>query len=266
MSQIYKVILLGFSALAALACAGVANASSLPKFSPPGVPEPGYPDFAALNFAASLQGSSQSGYILTIAGGDPNFGMFNFPKGSYGVGGEEIELTAHFSATGQLLKNQPNTIEIFGSLPGSNSPSAGSAPKGYSWSKQPFELLFEAVLTGFAVDSKHEALGFSTKDFSGWADQLQFTGNKNPIESLWLYSVSTGNPFGGFGGGDWNQFLTDLKDHKSLQAAKFYGIGSIATVPLPASGLLMLGGLAGLGALMVRRRRVEAGPPASTAG
>jgi hypothetical protein len=258
MMRIYKAVLLGFSALAALVALSVANASSLPKFSAPGIAEPGFPDFAALSFSASLQGSSQSGYILTIAGGDPNFGVFNVPKGSYGVGGEEIELTAHFSATGQLLKNQPNTFEVFGSLPASNSPSAGSASKGYSWSKQPFELLFEAVLTGFSVDSKHDALGFSTRDFSGWADQLQFTGTKNPIESLWLYSVSTGNPFGGFGGGDWTQFLTDLKDHNSLQEAKFHGIGSIATVPLPASGLLMFGGLAGLGTMMVRRRRVEA--------
>jgi hypothetical protein len=250
----YKVVLLGFSALAVSAGAGVANASSLPNFSAPGIGQPGFPDFAALNFSASLQGSSQSGYVLTITGRDPNFGAFNFKGGSYDVGNEEIELTAHFTSTGQLIKSQPNTIEIFGSLPASNRPSSGKAPKGESWSKQPFELLFEAVLTGVGADLKKDALGFSTKDFSGWADQRRFTGSANPTESLWLYSICSGL----FGGGNsWDRFVADIADHKSLHDATFTGISSIATVPLPASGLLMLGGLAGLGA-MVRRRRVGA--------
>lgn len=254
MSRKYRVVPLVLSVFAASAGAGVAQAS---------IPPQGFPDFGTLSYNAAVLGSASSGYTLTITGRDPSYGAFNFPGTAYRITGEVVELTAHFDSSGHLLKNEPNTIEIFGSLAGSANPTRGTAPTNASWSKQPFELLFEAVLTSVTVNSKHQELGFSTHDFSGWADQLQFTNSTNPSESLWLYSlpiqhsIASSNLLSGQSGNSWDQFLWEVQNHRSLHDAYFHELGSVATVPLPGTGLLMLGGLAGLGA-MVRRRRADA--------
>jgi len=52
---------------------------------------------------------------------------------------------------------------------------------------------------------------------------------------------------------DWNSFLAEIKDHTALKGKTFYGIASIATVPLPAGILLLGSGLLGLGGLFRRR-------------
>lgn len=271
MLRITRVVLTGLWVSAAWSVAGVAGALTVPGFSAPGIGSPGYPDFAAASFDVSLKKSGQSGgsgFTLTITGDDPNGGIFNFKNAYYKVGDEEIELTAHFDSTGHLLTSQPNTIEIFGKLPASKKPTEGKAPTGYSWSKQHDELLFEAVLTGVAVDSKHEALGFSTGTFSGWADQPQFVGTgANPTGSLWLYSIfmdygdNSGGVYSSFTHNKtWDKFLSEIANDTSLHNAKFQDVGSIvsfgstATVPLPPAGLLMLGALAGLGGFARRRR------------
>jgi hypothetical protein len=256
-----KVVLLGACALTC-AMAGPVNATAVPDLSGTAISPAGTPSFDNINFDVMLRGSSKSGYTLTITGRDPNFGVFDVAGASYRVSGEEVELTAHFDSTGHLLKNQPNTIEIFGSLLGSNRPTVGIAPKQEHWSRQPWELLFEAQLTSVGVNTSHDALGFSTDDFSGWADQRQFTGSSHPSESLWLYSLTQGGS-NWDGNMSWNRLLADIVQHKHLQDANFLGIATVATVPLPASAILMLGGLAGLGAL-ARRRRAPSCAPAVT--
>jgi hypothetical protein len=247
MRKTCKNVCVGMAVIAASTFGGVANAVTVPDFSAPGIASPGYVDFAALNLSASLK-SSGSGYTLTILGTNPNAGVFNFKNASYLIGDEQVKLTVNFDATGHLVTTKANTIEIDGSLAAWNKPSIGTAPAGFSWSAQRNETLFGAVLTGVGVDSKRDALGFSTADFFGWANQPQFA-SANASESLWLFSL--------FGGSKWDSFLDQIEDHSHLNAANFFGIGSITTVPLPSTMLLLLGGLAGAGGF-VRRRRAPA--------
>jgi hypothetical protein len=50
--------------------------------------------------------------------------------------------------------------------------------------------------------------------------------------------------------------LEEIQNNDKLKARTFFGIGSIATVPLPGAIWLFAGGLTALGAF--RRRRVPA--------
>jgi hypothetical protein len=256
MNPLAKSLLLALSATAASTAFCVAQAYDVPTFSAPGIPQAGYPDFAALNFSASVSGSANSGYTLTISEDDPNIGVFNFKHGAYLVSDETVQLVAHFDATGHLLTNQNNSIEIEGSVAAWNHPSLGAAPSGYSWSGTTRDtLLFYADLTGVGVDSKHEALGFSTTDFYGWASQF---ANPNAAESLWLFSLLGSVDNGTGAGKSWDAFLTEIKNHTALTAASFSGIESVATVPLPATLLMLMSGLVGLGFASRQRTRVTA--------
>ena len=251
-----KSVLLALLATVATTPFSVAQAFQIPDFSAPGIPAPGYPDFAALNFSASLTGSGNSGYTLTISESDPNIGVLNFKSGSYLVRNETIQLVAHFDSTGHLLTNANNSIEIEGALPASKNPSLGTAPAGFSWGPTRDTLLWYADLTAVGVDSKQEALGFATTDFYGWASQF---ANPNAPESLWLFSLlgAIGSPQASGGDTSWNSFLAALKNHTSLKAETFQGIASVATVPLPSTLLLMLGGLVGLGGFARRKRGLD---------
>jgi hypothetical protein len=252
-----KTLGVGLTVIVAATAGGVANAITVPDFSAPGIPSPGYVDFAALNYSASLNPTGGGGYTLTILGTNPNVGLFNFKNAAYLIGGEEVKLTVNFDATGHLVPTTANTIEIDGSLASWNKPLIGSPPAGYSWSAQKYEKLFGAVLTGVGVDSKDEALGFATADFSGWANQPQFA-SPNASESLWLFSLLGGLDDSKRGGkNSWDKLLDEIEDHRPLKAANFHAIGSITTVPLPGTALLLLGGLAGFGGF-VRRRRAPA--------
>jgi hypothetical protein len=278
-----KSKILAAAALAGVMTTGAAWSLSVPNFKGPDptIASPGYPDFWATNLFASVQctancwNSSKAVWTLSISGTDPNIGIFNFPNGAYLVGNEQIKLTANFSSTGTLLTNLANTYEIDGSLAPSKSPSIGSKPSSVSWTSQPVEKLFSSSLTAVTVDSKDEALGFKSTNFGGWANQKQFTGGST-TESVWLYSLfapkqSAGHSLLGdidsflFGFSGWDSFLAEIKNHTQLKSQYFFGISSIATVPLPAAALLFASGLAGLGHF--RRRRTGATPadPAAAA-
>jgi hypothetical protein len=292
-------ILAGAALVAALAVGGAAEAYTVPSFSAPGINNPGYPSFvtgvlyanvqdenASLVWNSNYDGKKDGAWVLSISANAPNVGVFNFPSGAYTIGSETETLTAYLSNTGALLTGEPSTFKITGTLEASSClntqppPSScgyGTTPSGVSWSAVSNQTLFSVNLTKIGVDSTHDALGFNTDDFGGWANQKQFTGGSTS-ESLWLYAlINTGNLYcvgprpnnncnnspnqtGTFpystSNSAWNTFLTEIKNGQQLKAATFYGIGAIATVPIPAALLLFGSGLASLGA-MARRRKAK---------
>jgi hypothetical protein len=290
MSSLSRV-LTGAAVVAALAASSAAQAYTVPGFSAPGIASPGYPSFVSgaqsanvddvdFRWNANADGHKTGAYELTINQSAQNVGVFNFPNGAYTVNNESIQVTAWFDASGNLITNNQylkDTYTIKGSLNASNNPNYGTAPGWVSWKAQPVETLFSASLTGVGVDLTHDALGFNTSNFGGWANQQQFTGGSQN-ESLWLYAlINTGNlycvaPRPGNNCNNnpsqtgtlpystsntaWNTFLKELKNHSGIKEATFYGIGLIATVPLPAGILLFGSGLLGLGGFF-RRRAVE---------
>jgi hypothetical protein len=289
MSSLSRV-LTGAAVLAALAASSAAQAYTDPPFSAPGTNNPGYPDFVSGAASASVQnvenfqwnanadGHGNGAFVLTINEATQNVGVFNFPSGAYTVGNESLSVTAYFDKAGNLItnnSNMKNLYEVEGSLNASSNPNFGTAPSGFSWAAVPANtLLFKATLTSVGVDMTHDALGFNTSNFSGWADQKQFTTGSP--ESLWLYAlINTGNvycvlPRPGNNCNNspsqtgtlpysttntaWNSFLNELKNKNNLKNATFAGIGAIATVPLPAAFLLFGSGLLGLGGSFRRRQ------------
>jgi hypothetical protein len=228
------------------------------------VPPPGYPDFWSYDGSATLTQARHDGnFTFTYTDiFNPHScpscaAVFDFPSGAYAVQNLDLTLTATFNTSGQFLSG---TYSIAGSLPPSSRPTYGTAPSGVSWSSTSTPL-FTAKLTGATVNMSTDALGFTTSDFGGWADQPQFTGGSTS-ESVWIYaqlSCQTANqnsPLCTNSTRDslWNTFLAQLK-HKDLDMTGcFKGLDSIATVPIPAAVVLFGSGLAGLGAALRRRR------------
>jgi hypothetical protein len=281
----------------------------VPGFKPspgqPASPSPGYPDFWSLDYSATLT-TGRATDTLSIVGTNgtrvfsPNgvAGIFNLNGGSYFISDETVKITANFSTKGVF---ESGSLEVDGSLQPWNRPTLGTSPKGYqnaltwpgcgskcgTWQNNgiPSTRLFSALLTGVSVDSKDEALGFTTADFSGWADQKIFTNGD--AESLWLYAICSNQPNCGLPGGGlsagskyfngngtgygwaasqanaaWNAFLSEVASHSKLEGNTFYDISSIATVPVPGGVWLLFSGLGGLGGLELLRRRRPANAPA----
>jgi hypothetical protein len=125
-------------------------------------------------------------------------------------------------------------------------------------------LLYSAPLLNVAVDSKHEGLGFADGPITGWVKNVGLASN---LESVWLFAlagkVTDGTtvptvPADYTKDSQWDAFLAELKYGKITGGSEtFTSIGSIASVPLPTTALLMMGGLAGLTGF-ARRRSVAA--------
>jgi hypothetical protein len=269
----------GAAVLAALSVGGTASAFTVVPFSDAPndqsginntvVPAPGYPDFWSYNGSGDLSQAKHGGnftftYTDTYsARGCPTCAaVFNFPSGAYAVSNLSLTLTAIFAPSGQFLSG---SYTIGGSLPPSSMPTYGSSPPGKSWTTTTSPL-FTATLTGANVDFTHDALGFKTSSFGGWANQPQFAG-PGP-ESIWIYSQLTcqtsnqssplctanTNPSSNSSMSLWVSFLHQLKNDNLNVTGKFGGLAAIATVPLPGAVWLFGSGLVGLGGMLRRRR------------
>jgi hypothetical protein len=282
-------ILLGVAALAALTTAGNALAFQIVPFTgTPGtpynnspVPLAGYADFWTYNGNAQFQslGKGQNKvYEFSYTMSSSAAAVFNFPSGAYVVTNPQVTVTAFWSGSDNFLTSyngQASSYVITGTaasnggtvLPGSNMPSYGTGPTGNTWTtvtgtKNNPVVLFSANLTGANVDLNNGALGFSTNNFGGWANQPQFAGTS---ESLWIYrqlTCQTSNQSAPLCSNKtatdgWNVFLQQLKNGNLNNTGMFTGLASIATVPIPGALLLFGSGLLGLGRF-VRRRSVAA--------
>jgi len=274
MIRLSQVFILGAATLIAAGGAGRADAYAVPAFSSPGIIPASSPDFAAVDYSAAVT-QSGSNYVLSIAAVTNNFGAFNWLNNAYTINNETIQVTAVFTASGSFVNG---AFQVYGTVPGCSV----NCPGGRSWNGTTGVLL-KGSLSAYGVDTTHEALGFNTTGLSGWAvspasngTPYGFENSANATDSLWLFSTNA-NPTGAppsqnpgtvsasnlegannqintsTGNTNWNTFLAELKGGGSIKPVTLYTIGSLTTVPLPGSALLLIGALAGLGAFARRR-------------
>ena len=212
-----SIAVLGTSALVA---AGTADASTLPTFNAPGIPQDGFPDFVNSNDVNLVFGriggnthqidgwSAPTGdYVLAAAG---SFGVFNYsPTSSVSVKNEIFSMYAEFNSKGQFISGGETIY--------------GCQPPGTSCSLFGSKKLYSVSFDKYAVSTTTVGLGFDTvsSTASGWAKQFQ-TQN----ESLYLYSSALGS------------LDNALATGKNLPNFFLARVSEITTVPIPAAGWL----------------------------
>ena len=286
--------------LSCIGISGTSDAAALPTvptFYNTSIQNPHYPNFWAVGASATLTsttwwswGKSYTDYKLSVTA--PANAIFDNNSAYYKVGSPTLQITAYFDPYGNLItgyggRSFSDTYDIYGkgtrasgtpALPASSNPTAGTPPAGSTiWSTVYSNtlncpgspcLLYGEKLTAVGADTTNsgsvhdEALGFTTNNFSGWANRPPST----LPESLWLFlngSTSTYSTSEITSDTAWNNFLAEIRTHSTstpLTSLSDFTISnqvtSISTVPLPPGAWLLGAALAGL-AMLSRRRRMS---------
>lgn len=189
---------------------------------------------AVLNFVAEAAGNERA-----IADGDfivMDGLKVTFSAGPGGAG-------ADYAYLDDLSGGKPAGLGVCTNLTGTQcNPSSDdniSAESSVAGQSEWVTLSFDSVLTSFSVtsfyDADHNSLATST-------DTLLINGDEYTFANALITD---------FGGSDMIEFA-----YGGDSANQFYVGGAIATIPLPAAGFLLLGGLGGL--VVARRRRKAA--------
>ncbi|MDR3416923.1 MAG: VPLPA-CTERM sorting domain-containing protein [Nevskia sp.] len=268
---------------------------AVPTFYSTTIQQPHYPNFWAVGETATLTsnswkllGTTYTDYELTVSA--PASAIFDNNSAYYKVNDPTVQIHAYFDPYGHLISSYGgqlffNTYSIYGQgnrggtpvLPASSNPTAGTPPaNSTSWSTVYSNtldcpgspcLLFGALLTSVGVDTthngtvQHDALGFGTALFSGWANR---PWSYLP-ESLWLFLNNDGSAYSNTeitSNTAWDNFLAEIQSHSTSTPLTSFTISgevtSIATVPLPGS-VWFLGAAFG-GLVLLRRQRQRRTP------
>lgn len=181
---------------------------------------------------------------------------------------ENFQMVLTFDSKGILTSG---TINVYGTL-------AAGTFLDKSWAAQPYGLLMSATLSNPVIDSTTKALGFKETLTGGFLVDM-ISGGVGTNEAFWLYTTCSDNTkaCGDSAANNsnptswtykttnaaWNTFLTQLSQagtasFSGFSTGSFYGMGGVAVLPIPGSGLLLGGALGVLGFLRHRRRKTAA--------
>ena len=226
--------------LLAFCFASTSQAVQVPTFDIPNISAAGQPGFDARGLTVSLS-SAGNGYSLSATG----TGTFTFyaPDTAHSYAGTSgtYTLNANFDAAGHYLGG--GTLSIKGTLAGTPAAWGPTSANTTLWS---------ANLSSFGYSQSKDALGFGTDTFGGWANTPEFTGG-SLAESVYLFDF-----LGNTGGNGRLQPLVNAfaAGNLSVGVGTYQAVESVATVPVPAAGILFgssLLGLLGIG----RKRKIS---------
>lgn len=225
-----------------LALGNLAYAQQVPNInSINGFPVPKDIDYSFnnRNLNVSVTSVTTGGYqINATANGNATF--YGPTPGSTYSGTVDYSLTANFNSTGNFVPAD-STLTINGSL-GTTPPGSTGTPTG---------LLYDANLTNFGYDASQAAIAFTTSFKPSWSNQPLFTGGSTG-EVVYLFDQV--GLISGFGRLSELTSALQAGNLGSVAGNTFYGVESIATIPLPLPAALFSTGLTALMGLGHKRR------------
>jgi hypothetical protein len=249
--------------IALMAISGSAQALDILPTLTSTLPNNNTPNYGDWNFWAPSQSvnitynATAQNYTLT-ASSTGNFTFFNqYNVNSYIGTASVYSLSATFDQSGNFVANAAGSdyLKITGYFSATTA-AAIAADTGIAAPTTSTNLL-QANLTGFGYNQTQDTLGFSTAFTSAWSDQKGFTGGSTG-ESVYLYAPVGLNADGTAKGTNSLGTIISAFQGQNLSTAPtttINGISSIASVPVPFSGVLFGTGLTTLLGLSRRSAR-----------